>query len=301
MQLFLTGLTGHIGRSVGRALLARGHGITALVRSPMTVPAEFATRVTLLRGDLKDPGSYASALRAADAVVHAAFEYADGVEVIETEAIAVGVLAAALDASAVSRVVYTSSAFLVGDGGPRARITEHWPLSTRQLRSPRIGFEQRIAMQPRGAAVRVGMVYGGARGTVHALFDDLAHGRDVSQILRRRNRWSLIHVDDLAALYVAIIERNASGIFHGTDGIPLTAGEVVRICRDTWRRSPDDGPVADASAASALIDSEVLRRDVAVLPVRSRELGWAPRYASFVEGVEVAYADWIRCFRPAAG
>ena len=291
MRVFLTGITGHVGSAVGRALVTAGHEVTALVRAPRTVDRRMATQVTLLQGDLRDVRTYATHLDGFDAVVHTAFEYSNNEEVVGTEATALGAFLFALESSAIGRVISTSSAFLMSNKGARRTVTEDFPLPAGESLVPRLILEQLIATHPQGAAVRVGLVYGGARGTIAALLDELQGGADLGPLLRRRNRWSVIHVEDLARLYLAVLESRASGVFHGTDGVPLPAGEAVRITRDCYREMSGDRG-ASGGRPCLLQRFEVLERDVAVVPVRSLEIGWKPRHATMAAGIRSAYADW---------
>jgi uncharacterized protein YbjT (DUF2867 family) len=68
LEVFVTGGTGYIGRTLIVELLARGHRVLALARSSSVgrVPAGAAAVV----GDVLDPASFASALRSGDTLVH---------------------------------------------------------------------------------------------------------------------------------------------------------------------------------------------------------------------------------------
>ncbi len=66
--VFITGATGYVGRSLIPALLARGHGVRALVRetSAHRVPAGAEVFV----GNALDPATFSSAVAPADTLVH---------------------------------------------------------------------------------------------------------------------------------------------------------------------------------------------------------------------------------------
>lgn len=63
----MTGATGYLGRPLTEALVARGHGVQALVRAASL--ARLAPRVEPVLGDALDPSSWARAVRAGDVVV----------------------------------------------------------------------------------------------------------------------------------------------------------------------------------------------------------------------------------------
>jgi uncharacterized protein YbjT (DUF2867 family) len=67
MKLFLLGATGKTGSEIIRVALAKGHDITAFVRSPHKLSP--ASTLTIVRGDPRDPESMAAALPGHDAVL----------------------------------------------------------------------------------------------------------------------------------------------------------------------------------------------------------------------------------------
>src|SRR5215470_15735911 len=72
MKIFCTGASGYIGGSVAAHLIAAGHQVTGLVRSPDKAEAVRARGVEPVLGTLDDSETLAQAARAADIVVNAA-------------------------------------------------------------------------------------------------------------------------------------------------------------------------------------------------------------------------------------
>jgi nucleoside-diphosphate-sugar epimerase len=110
VRALVTGATGLIGNAIARRLVADGHEVLALVRSPS---AAVPDGVTAVRGDVTDPASLAGAAAGCDVVFHAAGlpeqwrrDEADFDRVNRRGT--VNVLAAARDAG-VRRVIYTST------------------------------------------------------------------------------------------------------------------------------------------------------------------------------------------------
>src|SRR6187549_2632585 len=74
MQVFLTGATGFVGSAVLDTMIKGGHRVTALARDPEKAERLLARGATPIIGELGLPKTYVDAVKAADAVVHAAME-----------------------------------------------------------------------------------------------------------------------------------------------------------------------------------------------------------------------------------
>ena len=70
MKLFVIGATGGTGQEIVQQALARGHHVTAFVRSPETVTLRHE-RLSVLKGDVTDESQLSEAMRNHDAVLSA--------------------------------------------------------------------------------------------------------------------------------------------------------------------------------------------------------------------------------------
>jgi 2-alkyl-3-oxoalkanoate reductase len=133
MRVLVTGATGFLGRRVVTALLDRGHDVRVLVRPATDMERmTWASRVEVVRGDLRAPGDLQPVLEEVDCVVHLAAVVAGSDEarfagtVRGTEN-----LLAAMAPSNVRRLVLASS-FSVYDGMRcRGTLDEKSPLEKR--------------------------------------------------------------------------------------------------------------------------------------------------------------------------
>lgn len=291
MRVFVTGATGYVGSAVAARLRDGGHEVTGLARSDAAAARLAAAGVAPVVGELRTPASYVDAVADHDAVIHAAFEYrADGSEADDVDQLAVGGLIEAMHRGGRCRqLVYTSNAFLLSGLGV---VNEDIDLARATRPRWRLDVERRVLAAGRDdvatAVVRVGAVYGGAGGSFPGFFEHARATGSIAYVGDGSNRWSLIHRDDLAALYGAIVERGGRGVFHGVDGTPLTMREVMTLVA---RASGDHVEVRSVSPeqASALpYHASVLMCDLAMDTARARALGWAPSVASFRDGAALA-------------
>lgn len=309
MRVFLTGASGYVGRAVAAAFGRAGASVTGLVRTEEKAEAFRRLGFKAVVGNLRDPHSYRSELRAHDVIVHAAFEYdAGGKEVLSTEETVVATLIeACADADTPRHLIYTSNAFLLGDLG-ESPVDEGVPVGEERCRTFKRLELERAILRADGrerlstAAIRLGAVYGEDGGTISLLFSLAADRGQVPVWGSGKNRWSLIYLHDLADLYVTIARQTATGVFHGVDGHPLRVDEVAREVSGVVGYGGETLPVsADEARAEYGEHFNVLLRDVAVLPARSRALGWKPRFNSLREGLDTAYEEWRALHRPPPG
>lgn len=129
MRVFLTGGTGFIGQPLTRSLLRRGWEVTALVRKPESLQAQYLSKlgVVLTKGDVTDRESMRAPMSSADIVIHNAglYEYgldaagsqrAQQINVQGTE----NTLGLAYELE-IQRTIYVSTTWAFGDSGPISR------------------------------------------------------------------------------------------------------------------------------------------------------------------------------------
>ena len=109
-----------------------------------------------------------------------------------------------------------------------------------------------------------------------------------------RNRWSLVHREDLARLYLLVAEKRAGGIFHGVDGRPLPMAEVARAA-SAPAGAGDVRPVPLEEAREELgAMADALLLDQALIGRRSAEIGWQPSRRDFVPAAPEPFDEWSR-------
>ena len=104
------------------------------------------------------------------------------------------------------------------------------------------------------------------------------------------NHWPLVHIDDLAELYVRLVERAPAGsVYYAVDASRLTQREVAEAAAraagkdgKVQPQKPDGTPYQEALMLDQQISSEKARND----------LDWRPRHESFVAEAEPLFTLW---------
>jgi len=296
-RVLVAGATGFVGTAIVRALRRRGYEVTGLVRSPQRARALEDAGARLAVGDMLEPDTYRPLVADVDAVVMAA-QYAVGGRLTRAALARVGyadgVMAGTLAAACLeqgTRLVYTSGCFNYGDHGADW-ITEDTPFAPSPLGAAhaRAVVRLRELQRTRGLDAVVlspGFVYGPGGLFKQSFTDQLAKGR-LRVIGAGHNYWSCVHVDDLAEAFALAVDRAAPGAeYNVVDDAPLTVRALVDGLTDAldhkrlgtippWLMKPlIGGPLVDSLVTSFRVRNDTVKAD----------LGWAPRYASFQEGV----------------
>ena len=230
MKIFVTGANGYIGGSVASALIADGHKVRGLVRSKERADAVAAHGVDPVIGSLDDADLLQAEARAADAVVNAASSDHRG---------AVEALISGLSGSG-KPLIHSSGSSIVADlamGEPSDRIfDEMTPIVPLTERAARIAIDQLVLTAPGIQSVVLcnSMIYGSALGSpaesvqIPALVRQAKVSGVARYIGRGLNRWSNVHIADVAALYVLAIARAPAGSFMYVESGEEALGEIVR-------------------------------------------------------------------------
>jgi nucleoside-diphosphate-sugar epimerase len=222
MNIVLTGATGYIGSATLTALLAHDHDVTALVRSDAAARAVERDRVTPIVGDITDVAWMASQLRAADGAIHLATT--DDGQAMD-DAVASAVLKAF--AGTEKPYVHTGGVWVWGSGDS---IVESEKQRPPKITAWRDDVERRIlAPGIRGSVVAPGIVYGYGTGIPKATIVDAPKTLGSLHLIGDgEQHWATVHVDDLAELYVAVLEKAPGGdVYIGASGVNPTMLEMA--------------------------------------------------------------------------
>ena len=291
MKVFLTGGSGYIGSAVALALKKAGHDVLALVRSEAKGEALKKAGVKIAVGELANPAGYAPSAWGRAAFVHVAQDWSPQGPELDRKTIASA--RDLLRGQVCATFIYTSGCWVQGPTDGVA--DESTPLRPARAVAWRPAHEQAALEMAkdgiRSVVVRPAIVYGGPRGGIPAMFfgTALKHGA-AHTIGSGDNHWPLVHVDDLAELYVRLVERAPAGsVYYAADASRLTQREIAEAASraagkdgKVQAQQPDGTPYHEALMLDQQISSEKARND----------LEWRPRHESFVAEAAPLYGAW---------
>lgn len=218
MHVFITGATGWVGSAVVAQLLAAGHQVTGLARSPEKAAALAASGAQVLHGTLDDLELLREAAAAADAVIHTAFnhDFSRFAENAQQDKRVIETLGAALLGSDRPLLV-TSGVALLAPG--RVAIETDLPVSGPSMpRQSEAAAQALAARGVRAATIRLAPSVHGV-GEQHGFIPiliKLARETGVSAYLGEGlNRWPGVHRLDAARLYLRVLEQGlAEPAYH---------------------------------------------------------------------------------------
>lgn len=208
MRLLITGAQGYVGSRVANLLAARGHQVTALVRSSQEKPP--SGQLSLV-GSLEAPTEIAARIGDYDGIGHFAAAQSS-----EFGAINARFVETILSRMSRGQVFAMQSGSLVfGSTGTRV-IDESAPLSPPPFLVERASLEQSViqagASGPQTSIVYAAMVHGGRGAMIPAILVD--GSRRAGRVVYPGNgeqSWSTVHINDWIRLIVAALEAQSSG------------------------------------------------------------------------------------------
>jgi nucleoside-diphosphate-sugar epimerase len=294
MNIFLTGANGFVGGSVAHRLIAEGHSIRGLVRDPQKAELLKARGITPVIGSLDDHAVLMAEAQRADAVIDAAnSDHAGAVEsFIE-----------ALKGSN-KLLIHTSGSSIIGDDAKGNYLSdnifdEDTPFIVEPLKQPRYEIDLRL-MKAASEGIRTVVICpSNIYGVGHGLTDHsfqlpflIARARETGVLRivgKGLNRWSNVHIDDVAELFVLALKKAPAGAFYFIENGEASFADIGAALAERMEL----GPVRSWSVEEAEQHWDPMHvhytfgTNSRVIAKRARaELGWVPRHASIL--------DWIK-------
>ena len=289
MRVFLTGANGFIGGAVASALIGDDHSVRGLVRNKAKADAVAAHGVEPVIGSLDDAALLQAEAHAADAVVNAANSDHRG---------AAEALIAGLTGSG-KPFLHSSGSSIVADlvmGEPSDRIfDEATPIEPQAEKAARVAIDRLVLNAPgiRAVVLCNSMIYGNALGAparsvqIPALVDQAQASGVARYVGRGLNRWSNVHIADVAALYALVIKQPPAGMFMYVESGEETLGEIVRAIATRLGLGPAQPWSADEAIAAWGRNTATfsLGSNSRVRGKAAFDLGWTPKRRSVIRWI----------------
>jgi nucleoside-diphosphate-sugar epimerase len=308
MKVLVAGATGALGKQLVPRLIAEGHDVAGMARNESRVEAVRRLGATAVVADALDPEQVARAVAEVEpeVIVHQLTALADSMKEVRhpdrasapTDRLrtqGTDHLLAAGRAIGARRFVAQSFAGVRFDrrGGVK---TEEDPFDLSVAPAKMRGGIEAIrhledavmgAHWTEGVVLRYGGFYG--PGT------SMAPGAQHFEAIRKRRFplvgtgagvWSFIHIEDAAEATVIAVERAKRGIYNIVDDEPAAVAEWLPVAARTLGAKPPWRLPLWLARLLAGETAAVMMTEVhgASNAKAKRELGWAPRYASWREG-----------------
>jgi len=295
MKIFLTGASGYIGGTVALKLQKEGHSIQGLVRTPERGEEVRAVGIEPIIGILDDSELLARCAASADATINTADADHEG---------AAEALTGALKGSG-KTLIHTSGSSIVGTPAEGVFMEKIYDETTQFTPTPhraaRVAIDHKILAAADGGDFRAiiicpSLIYGPGCGVgkhsiqVPWLLNTAKKFGAAMHIGPGTNRWSNVHIDDLANLYSLALAKAPNGSFYYAENGENSMKEVceaisrmlgfgggtetmtIEQAAEEWGGGPARNTMASNSRVRAL---------------RARsELGWAPKARSLIDDIE---------------
>jgi nucleoside-diphosphate-sugar epimerase len=276
MKVLVTGGSGYLGQATIRALRGHGHEVVALARSDDAARRVESAGAVSVRGGLSDAVVLRRAAEDTDAAIHLAQDYGP-----DTAAVDLAAATAIQDGLGARPYVHTGGVWVYGNTD--RMIDETAPQSPPPVTAWRTDNEKQVLARAADGGhpvlVMPGVVYGRGGGLIGQFFGEPARTGSAHYIGSGQNRWAMVHVDDIAELYVAALSAPAGSVYAGVDdtqsptmreiaeAVSIAAGRPGTASSITMGQARQEfGPLADAFALDQRMSSVRARR----------ELHWAP-------------------------
>jgi nucleoside-diphosphate-sugar epimerase len=308
MRVFLAGATGVIGRRLMPMLLAAGHEVTGMTRTPAKLDALRASGAEAVLADALDGAAMRAAIAGArpDAVVHQLTSLPSRIDprkierdfVLNDRLRSEGTrnLVQAAQTAGTERIIAQSIAFSYEPGPPGTVHDEQDPMlldaPRPYARSARAIVElERTVLGADGIVLRYGYFYGPGSSISK-------RGSTGQDIVRRRlpivgagtGVWSFVHVDDAARATVLALTHGASGPYNIVDDEPAPVSEwLPALAEALGAPRPRRVPAFLARLAAGSYGVGIMTQaQGASNELAKRELAWAPTRPSWRDGFRTA-------------
>ena len=299
MKVFVAGGSGTIGVPLVRALVAAGHEVAALTRSPGKQAELRALGATPVVADALDREALIAALKSVRPthVIHQLTALPktgvrgpkdlEATNRLRTEGTR-NLLEAAIQGGA-RRFIVGSFAMLSDRGKASPEVVDDAATAVRSMESQVMEATKRGAIE--GVILRYGLFYGLETPST-AWMVEMVRKRRLPVVRNDVGQLPLIHIDDAVSATIAALDRApAGGVYDIADDQAMSMKEIVEALAEyTGSRAPFRVP----AWLPRLIAPYMARLASLQMPLSNArakaELGWRPKYSTMRDGLARMFA-----------
>lgn len=290
MIVFVTGASGFIGSAVVKELIAAGHRVIGLARTPTSAQSITDAGAKVLLGSLEETDILKQGASQADAVIHTAFihDFTQYAKANDTDKAAINAMGEALMGTNKPIVV---TAGILGLPAINGIITE----DSKAQNSPRSSEATAMALAEKGVNASVvrlppSVHDKGDKGFVPFIIQQARKNGVSAYPGEGNNRWPAVHRLDAAKVFTLAIEKAAKGALYnaiGDNGIEIkTIAELIGKKLNL--------PMASVWGEEAIKHfewmSSFIRFDSPATSFKTQEqLGWKPAHIGLLEDLQQNY------------
>lgn len=294
VRVFVTGAAGFLGAGVVAALARAGHEVVGLVHTASKVGRVEAAGGTPVVGDILNASAVAQAAAGCEALIHLAHTRDKGAPAVGQSMAAKVRVDGAYNLVAVARAV-KARRLVIGSGywefgHHEETITEATPLnpigsSVFNYQAERAGLDANQPGKLDVVIARPGMVYGDG-GWFREMVDGIRRGTYTAPGAGN-NTWSPIHVDDVGAGFLTLLERGEPGqSFLMVDDEPLPLKEFAAVIAGALGvPPPPHDTLEQAKGRLGEARATLMTANLHASNAKLKGLGWEPQWKSSREGV----------------
>ncbi len=295
MNVFITGATGYIGFNVALAYRRAGHEVFGLVRSEEKAQLLRQNEIRPVLGDMQKSDSYEKVAEDCSVLIHAAIDYQTDTAALDKQTVQTLIEAGKRGAQP-KTFIYTSGVWDYGNTAGKL-VDETTPLTPLKIVAFRPPIEKLVleSADVQGIVIRPGCVYGKQGGLTASWFNGANNEKSINIVGDGKNRWAMVHVDDLASGYLFAGESSLAGEdFNLVSGARFTAKEMVEAVKKVTGFKGEINYISLNEAIESMGDfAEALALDQHVSGHKAlRMLGWYPQHLGFVDEVELYFESW---------
>ncbi|EIW76273.1 NAD(P)-binding protein [Coniophora puteana RWD-64-598 SS2] len=292
MRVLVIGGTGYVGIPVVQALVRAGHVVFALARTQEKAKQLAAEEATPVLGDISDVDSWIHLIPTLDVVV----DIQGGMFGVGTalfQAVKKEVLRTRADGPKLAYIM-TSGTWVHGDDRKEV-VTDTTPTPNPiNFSAWRVPVEKEVTSDTvlNGIVIRPSIVYGRSGGACFSpLFEGASKGK-VEWFGTPGGRYSVVHLDDLADLYLRVAEKSqmlGGQIFDAANPLSESVDDLLQKMVEV---SGAKGPYKyGAQPPNPLFEG--IQTTTMLRPYLGRTLvDWVPKKPGLIDGLPVWYASW---------